>query len=55
MYGEKGRMNGRFLIGGVDDVFFGFFWIDFFGNKVVEVAYEGFVRLNLILVYGLLE
>lgn len=52
MYGKKGRMNGRSLIGAAGDAPPGPLWRDPFGKKAGEAARRGFPWLSLALAHG---
>ena len=52
MYGKKGRMNGRSLIGAAGDAPPGPLWRDPFGKKAGEAAHRGFPWLSLALAHG---
>ena len=52
VYGKKGRMNGRSLIGAADDAYPGPLWRGPFGKKTGEAAYRGSPWLTLALVQG---
>lgn len=50
-YGEKGKMNGRSLIGGAGDAPCGL-WKDSFGVKVGEAAHRGFSWQSVAQAHG---